>query len=310
MDQSQLIAELAQLTSEARNPDSMHIDQADSLSIVTLMNHQDQLVAQAVHQELPEIARAVDAITAAFRQQGRLIYIGAGTSGRLGVLDASECPPTFGSEPQQVQGLIAGGKDAMFIAQEGAEDNAQLGADDLRKQQLTSHDVVVGIAASGRTPYVMGALHYAQQIGATTVALSCNPKAPINQQADIVIAPKVGPEVLTGSTRLKSGTAQKMVLNMLSTASMIQIGKSYQNLMVDLKATNQKLKARALRIIMQACPCEAAHAERLLEQAQGNVKCAILIDKTQLSYQEAEALLKQNQGHLQQAIDQALLSRR
>lgn len=304
-EQSKLLAELARLTSEARNPDSMAIDQADSLTIVELMNQQDQLVAHAVAQQLPAIAQAVDRISEALMVGGRLIYTGAGTSGRLGVLDASECPPTFGCSPEQVIGIIAGGREAMFVAQEGAEDSKTLGAEDLQQLNLTHNDVVVGIAASGRTPYVIGALEYAKNQGATTVALSCNPEAPINQPAQIAITPVVGPEVLTGSTRLKSGTAQKMVLNMLSTGAMIKLGKSYQNLMVDLKVSNQKLKARALRILMQACDCSEAIAEDYLTRGEGSLKLAILLLQTQCSLPQAKTWLEQADGHLYRAIQLA-----
>ncbi|HAS4358813.1 TPA: N-acetylmuramic acid 6-phosphate etherase, partial [Vibrio cholerae] len=249
MTNDALIAALSHLVSEGRNPDTMDIDLLSSQEIVERLNQQDKQVPLAVEAVLPQIAQAVDKITAAFKQGGRLIYLGAGTSGRLGVLDASECPPTFGVSDQMVIGLIAGGKEAMFTAQEGAEDNATLGAHDLQQIDFSSKDVLVGIAASGRTPYVIGALEYANDLGATTIALSCNPDSPIAEIAQIAISPVVGPEALTGSTRLKSGTAQKLVLNMLTTASMIRLGKSYQNLMVDVRATNRKLIARAVRIV-------------------------------------------------------------
>ncbi|MDF5377181.1 N-acetylmuramic acid 6-phosphate etherase, partial [Vibrio parahaemolyticus] len=237
-----------------------------SLDIVQRINQQDKLVPLAVEKVLPEIAEAVDKITEAFKVGGRLFYIGAGTSGRLGVLDASECPPTFGTDPEMVVGIIAGGKEAMFRAKEGAEDDPTLGEQDLKENTLTQRDVVVGIAASGRTPYVIGGLEYANELGATTVALSCNPDSPIADIADIAISPVVGPEALTGSTRLKSGTAQKLVLNMLTTASMIRLGKSYQNLMVDVKATNAKLVARAARIVMQATDCTNQEAKTALKE--------------------------------------------
>ncbi|WP_071197310.1 N-acetylmuramic acid 6-phosphate etherase, partial [Vibrio cholerae] len=226
MTNDALIAALSHLVSEGRNPDTMDIDLLSSQEIVERLNQQDKQVPLAVEAVLPQIAQAVDKITAAFKQGGRLIYLGAGTSGRLGVLDASECPPTFGVSDQMVIGLIAGGKEAMFTAQEGAEDNATLGAHDLQQIDFSSKDVLVGIAASGRTPYVIGALEYANDLGATTIALSCNPDSPIAEIAQIAISPVVGPEALTGSTRLKSGTAQKLVLNMLTTASMIRLGKS------------------------------------------------------------------------------------
>ncbi|HHB0873112.1 TPA: N-acetylmuramic acid 6-phosphate etherase, partial [Vibrio cholerae] len=242
--------------------------------------------------------------TAAFKQGGRLIYLGAGTSGRLGVLDASECPPTFGVSDQMVIGLIAGGKEAMFTAQEGAEDNATLGAHDLQQIDFSSKDVLVGIAASGRTPYVIGALEYANDLGATTIALSCNPDSPIAEIAQIAISPVVGPEALTGSTRLKSGTAQKLVLNMLTTASMIRLGKSYQNLMVDVRATNRKLIARAVRIVMQATDCQREEAEALLKESHNNAKLAILMHLTGMNYEQATAKLSQSDGFLRRAMEE------
>ncbi|WP_026971262.1 N-acetylmuramic acid 6-phosphate etherase [Aliagarivorans marinus] len=299
---SELLNQLASLVSEGRNPETMDIDQLDSLALVTKLNQQDRGVADAVAQCLPAIAEAVDKITEAFRCGGRLIYIGAGTSGRLGVLDASECPPTFGVDENTVIGLIAGGEQAMFRAQEGAEDSLTLAQADLQAIALTGDDVLVGIAASGRTPYVLGGLAYAESLGATTVALSCNPDSAIADAAAISIAPVVGPEALTGSTRLKAGTAQKLVLNMLSTASMIRWGKSYQNLMVDLKATNEKLQARAQRIVMQACQCPEAQAYVLLEQAQFDTKLAIMIGLSGLAPSDAKALLANNHGVIRQAL--------
>ncbi len=245
MTEQALLSELDRLVSEERNPRTMDIDLLSSLAIVRRINDEDHLVPTAVEQVLPQVAQAVDKIVDAFRVGGRLIYLGAGTSGRLGVLDASECPPTFSVPEGVVIGLIAGGVDALQHAIEGAEDDPLLGESDLRNIGLSSHDVVVGIAVSGRTPYVIGGLAYAASIGATTVALSCNPDSTIATLAEIAISPVVGPEILTGSTRLKSGTAQKLVLNMLTTASMIRIGKTYENLMVDVSATNNKLVARA-----------------------------------------------------------------
>lgn len=299
---SELLNQLASLVSEGRNPETMDIDQLDSLALVSKLNQQDRGVADAVAQCLPAIAEAVDKITEAFRCGGRLIYIGAGTSGRLGVLDASECPPTFGVDENTVIGLIAGGEQAMFRAQEGAEDSLTLAQADLQAIALTGDDVLVGIAASGRTPYVLGGLAYAKSLGVTTVALSCNPDSAIADAAAISIAPVVGPEALTGSTRLKAGTAQKLVLNMLSTASMIRWGKSYQNLMVDLKAANEKLQARAQRIVMQACQCPEGQAYVLLEQAQFDTKLAIMIGLSGLAPSEAKVLLANNHGVIRQAL--------
>ncbi len=298
-----LITALSQLVSEGRNPDTMDIDLLPSLDIVQRINQQDKLVPLAVEKVLPEIAQAVDKITAAFKTGGRLIYMGAGTSGRLGVLDASECPPTFGVSDNMVIGLIAGGPEAILKAKEGAEDSPLLGEDDLKSINFTSNDVVVGIAASGRTPYVIGGLEYANEIGATTVALSCNPDSPIADIADIAISPVVGPEALTGSTRLKSGTAQKLVLNMLTTASMIRIGKSYQNLMVDVKATNEKLVARAARIVMQATDCNKEQATQVLKQTDYEVKLAILMILTDLDIDSARQHLANQDGFLRKAVE-------
>ncbi|EPO0013942.1 N-acetylmuramic acid 6-phosphate etherase [Vibrio alginolyticus] len=302
MTNDALIAALSHLVSEGRNPDTMDIDLLPSLDIVQRINQQDKLVPLAVEKVLPEIAEAVDKITEAFKVGGRLFYIGAGTSGRLGVLDASECPPTFGTDPEMVVGIIAGGKEAMFCAKEGAEDDPTLGEQDLKENTLTQRDVVVGIAASGRTPYVIGGLEYANELGATTVALSCNPDSPIADIADIAISPVVGPEALTGSTRLKSGTAQKLVLNMLTTASMIRLGKSYQNLMVDVKATNAKLVARAARIVMQATDCTNQEAKTALKETDYDAKLAILMILTGLDRESATEQLNAKQGYLRKVV--------
>ncbi|MCS0234260.1 N-acetylmuramic acid 6-phosphate etherase [Vibrio alginolyticus] len=302
MTNDALIAALSHLVSEGRNPDTMDIDLLPSLDIVQRINQQDKLVPLAVEKVLPEIAEAVDKITEAFKVGGRLFYIGAGTSGRLGVLDASECPPTFGTDPEMVVGIIAGGKEAMFRAKERAEDDPALGEQDLKENTLTQRDVVVGIAASGRTPYVIGGLEYANELGATTVALSCNPDSPIADIADIAISPVVGPEALTGSTRLKSGTAQKLVLNMLTTASMIRLGKSYQNLMVDVKATNAKLVARAARIVMQATDCTNQEAKTALKETDYDAKLAILMILTGLDRESATEQLNAKQGYLRKVV--------
>lgn len=302
MTHDTLIADLSKLVSEGRNPETMDIDLLPALEIVKRMNQQDKQVPLAVEQVLPEIARAVDHITAAFEQGGRLVYMGAGTSGRLGVLDASECPPTFGVSDQMVLGLIAGGPEAILKAKEGAEDSPELGVSDLKSIHFSAKDVLVGIAASGRTPYVIGALEYANQLGATTVSLSCNPDSAIAETAQIAISPVVGPEALTGSTRLKSGTAQKLVLNMLTTASMIRLGKSYQNLMVDVKATNEKLVARAVRIVMQATECDQALAAATLAQTDYDVKLSILMILTGLDRDAARQQLAQQRGFLRRAV--------
>lgn len=302
-----LHAQLQQLVSEGRNPRTTDIDLMSSLEIVSAMNAEDRSVAEAVGKTLPEVARAVDSIVSAFNAGGRLIYIGAGTSGRLGVLDASECPPTFGVPPTMVVGLIAGGREAVVSAVEGAEDRTEAGAADLEGIALTSTDVVVGIAVSGRTPYVVGALNYAKSLGAPTVALTCNPDSPIAQMADISIAPVVGPEVITGSTRLKSGTAQKLVLNMLSTASMVRIGKTYGNLMVDMVASNGKLVARAARIVVEATGCTLPEAEAALARAGNHSKLAILMVLTGLEPDAARRKLEEAGGVLRRAISGAAL---
>lgn len=303
MTNDALIAALSHLVSEGRNPETMDIDLLSSLEIVERINQQDKQVPLAVEKVLPEIADAVDKITTAFKQGGRLVYMGAGTSGRLGVLDASECPPTFGVSDQMVLGLIAGGPEAILKAKEGAEDSPELGESDLQAIQFNSQDVLVGIAASGRTPYVIGGLTYANKLGAVTVALSCNPNSPIAEEAQIAISPVVGPEALTGSTRLKSGTAQKLVLNMLTTASMIRLGKSYQNLMVDVKATNKKLVARAARIVMQATECEKQLATQILEETQYDVKLAILMILTGMDIETARTQLTRQDGFLRKAVE-------
>ena len=242
---------LEELATEKINPATRHIDTMTTLEMVTVINSEDARVAPAVGRELPAIAKAIDIITERLKEDGRLFYAGAGTSGRLGVLDASECPPTFGTEPELVQGLIAGGKEAMFVAQEGAEDDRQLAADDLTAAGLTARDVVVSLAASGRTPYSIGAIRSARLTGAYSIAIVCSPDSPMSREAELTICPLPGPEVITGSTRLKAGTAQKLVLNMLSTGVMIKLGKVYGNLMVDVQATNKKLAERSRRIVME-----------------------------------------------------------
>ncbi|MDY4478674.1 MAG: N-acetylmuramic acid 6-phosphate etherase [[Pasteurella] aerogenes] len=302
MAEKNLLNHLAQLITEQRNPHSMRLDQLSAAEIVRLMNEEDQKVAQVVADCLPQITLAVEKITAAFAQGGRLIYLGAGTSGRLGVLDASECPPTFSVSPEQVKGVIAGGDYAIRHAVEGAEDDPSAAVNDLQQLGFSAQDVLVGIAASGRTPYVIGGLEYAKQLGATTVALSSNPQTKMTEIADIAITTVVGPEILTGSSRLKSGTAQKLVLNMLSTASMVLSGKCYQNLMVDVKVSNEKLYARAIRIVMQATECDKSAAEAALVQADNQPKLAILMLLSGLDKSRALALLQANDGRLSQAL--------
>ncbi len=297
-----LLQTLSTLITEQRNPNSMHVDSLSALEIVQLMNEEDKQVPLAIEKCLPQIAQAVECIVAAFQQGGRLVYIGAGTSGRLGVLDASECPPTFGVSPEMVKGIIAGGERALRHPIEGAEDSKAQAVVDLQTIQLSSKDVLVGIAASGRTPYVIGALEYAKSLGSVTVSIASNPNSAMANIVDIAIDTVVGPEVLTGSSRLKSGTAQKLVLNMLTTASMILMGKCYQNLMVDVQASNEKLKARAIRIVMQATDCDKALAEETLKQADQNAKLAIMMILSGLDRAQAEALLEKYHGKLQLAL--------
>ena len=297
-----LLQTLSTLITEQRNPNSMHVDSLSALEIVQLMNEEDKQVPLAIEKCLPQIAQAVECIVSAFQQGGRLVYIGAGTSGRLGVLDASECPPTFGVSPEMVKGIIAGGERALRHPIEGAEDSKAQAVVDLQTIQFSSKDVLVGIAASGRTPYVIGALEYAKSLGSVTVSIASNPNSAMANIVDIAIDTVVGPEVLTGSSRLKSGTAQKLVLNMLTTASMILMGKCYQNLMVDVQASNEKLKARAIRIVMQATDCDKAIAEETLKQADQNAKLAIMMILSGLDRVQAEALLEKHQGKLQLAL--------
>lgn len=266
------------------------------------MNREDRKVALAVRHELPAIARAVDAIVRGIENGGRLIYVGAGTSGRLAVLDAAECPPTFGTSSNLVVALIAGGHRAITSAVEGAEDSPSNGARDLREQKLTAHDVVVGIAASGSTPYVLGAIKYARKAGATTVALTSNRSTPLARLAHIVIAPNVGPEILTGSTRLKAGTSQKMALNMLSTAAMVRLGHAYENLMIDVALTNKKLSGRALRILAEASGADMSAARRALRQSRHNLRLALVMLKLGVDVHHASERIARAHGNLRLAI--------
>ena len=297
--------DLSQMITEGRNPASQNIDELSTEAMLRVINDEDKKVALAVEAIMPQIAAAVDAICAAFQAGGRLIYCGAGTSGRLGILDASECPPTFGIPREQVIGLIAGGHTAILQAVENAEDNREQGAQDLKDIHFSRHDVLVGIAASGRTPYVLGALAYANELGATTVSLTCNPGSAMSQVAAIALTPVVGPEVVTGSSRMKAGTAQKLVLNMLTTGSMIRSGKVYGNLMVDVEATNQKLVQRQVNIVMQATDCDEATASAALTACGGHCKNAILMVLADLAADEAKALLSQHQGFIRQALQAA-----
>jgi N-acetylmuramic acid 6-phosphate etherase len=289
------------LTTEKRNPLTMDLDQLSAFEVVSLMNKEDAKVAVAIENQLPVIASAVEMITNQLNIGGRVIYFGAGTSGRLGVIDASECPPTFSTTDEFI-GIIAGGDGALRKAVEGAEDSISLGVEDLKKLCITDRDVIVGIAASGRTPYVLGGLDYAKSIKAKTITVSCNPNSDIGKVADIAIDVEVGPEVLTGSTRLKAGTAQKMVLNMLSTASMVGFGKVYGNLMVDVNPSNLKLIERAKKIIMQAAPCDLETANQALTDSGNKVKIAIVMVKLKCSKEDAEERLKKADGFIRKAV--------
>jgi N-acetylmuramic acid 6-phosphate etherase len=294
--------ELSALITERRNPKTFGIDIMNTREIIQLINSEDKKVAEAVERELPYLEQAVDIIAKAFKKGGRLIYIGAGTSGRLGVLDASECPPTFGSEPDMVQGIIAGGFEALMRAQEGSEDKVEQGAIDLREKNITSNDVVCGIAASQRTPYVKGALEEARKHGSKTLFVICNPRESISVEVDVAICPVPGPEVVMGSTRMKAGSAQKMVLNILTTASMIKLGKVYENMMIDLQQNSQKLIERSKKIIMIATDVDYTKASLLLEQSKGHVKSAILMALTGLGLETVQSLLDKNEGFIKKSL--------
>ncbi|MFD7885610.1 N-acetylmuramic acid 6-phosphate etherase [Streptomyces bauhiniae] len=304
-DSLRLQSELATLTTEAYRPELAGIDQLPTLDIARLMNGEDTGVPAAVAARLPEIAAAVDAVAARMERGGRLVYAGAGTAGRLGVLDASECPPTFNTSPGQVVGLIAGGPGALVTSVEGAEDSPDLARADLDALKLTPDDSVVGVSASGRTPYAIGAVEHARAAGALTVGLSCNAGSALAAAAEHGIEVVVGPELLTGSTRLKAGTAQKLVLNMLSTITMIRLGKTYGNLMVDVRASNAKLRARSRRIVAQATGAEDADIERALTEADGEVKTAILILLAGVDGGTATRLLEDSDGRLRTALGKA-----
>ncbi|MPQ31278.1 N-acetylmuramic acid 6-phosphate etherase [Clostridium estertheticum] len=293
---------LKKLITESRNENTMNIDTVSTLEMVKIINNEDKKVAGAVEKELPKIAIAIDSIAQRMHKGGRLIYIGAGTSGRLGILDASECPPTFGIPEELVQGIIAGGKEAIFRAIEGAEDSKQIAESDLKSKGLTQNDTVVGIAASGRTPYVIGGLEYANEIGALTISVTCNANSPVSAVAKISIAPVVGAEVVTGSTRLKSGTAQKLVLNMLSTGAMIKLGKVYGNLMVDVKSTNEKLTQRAKLIVCEATGIDIEEATEVLSITDFDVKLAIFMILSKLNKEQAKIRLDLNKGYIAKAL--------
>lgn len=293
---------LAKLLTEQRNPASVNLDRMSTEEILRLINSQDKLVPVAVEKEIPYIMQAVELVVQSLRSGGRLLYVGAGTSGRLGVVDASECPPTFGSPPGQVVGIMAGGHAAMFKSQEGAEDNEAQGAKDLDSHNVTALDTVCGIAASRRTPYVVAAVRRAREIGAKTMYVTTNPRSEFNLDVDVAICPEVGPEVLMGSTRMKSGTAQKLVLNMITTTAMVKLGKVYENMMVDLQLTNRKLVERSKRILMMATGVDYAIAGEFLQRAEGHVKSAIVMIKTGADLAEARRRIDAANGFVRQAI--------
>jgi N-acetylmuramic acid 6-phosphate etherase len=293
---------LQTLTTEARNPHSAHLDRLNTAEILRLINREDQKVAQGVKKVLPQVAKAVEMVTASFKSGGRLIYVGAGTSGRLGVLDAAECPPTFGVSPRMVQGVIAGGRQTLIKSREGVEDDVKAAVRDIEKAGPTPKDTVIGIAASGRTPYPLAALKLAKNRKAKTVFLVCNDLPSLPPNVDLVINPVLGSEVLTGSTRMKAGTACKLILNMITTASMVRIGKCYGNLMVDLRATSAKLVERSKSILAETTSVSYRDAERLLKQAHGEVKTAIVMQLLAVDYQTARSMLARNHGQLHRLL--------
>jgi len=299
-----LFQQLSTLLTEQRNPDTMTIDMAGSHEIVQMINNEDKKVASCVEKRLPVIGEAVEAIAMSIKEGGRLLYFGAGTSGRLGVLDASECPPTFGTDPETVQAFIAGGPKAMYVAQEGAEDSPEEGRREADRISISARDVVVGLAASGRTPYVHGVIEEAKERGAITIFITTvtADQVDIAEAVDYMIDVPVGPEVVMGSTRMKSGTAQKMVLNMLSTGAMIRLGKVYENVMVDLQLSNKKLEERAKRIVMTLTDCSYERAEEVLEEANGHVKTAMVMILTNTSREEARRRLDGNDGFVRASI--------
>lgn len=290
------------LTTEARNEATKKIDQVSTLEMVTLINQEDQKVAQAIEKVLPQIAAAIDAAAERFKKGGRLIYCGAGTSGRLGALDAIELTPTYSVSPERAFGILAGGEKAMYQAIEGAEDSKELAIEDLTQHQLTARDVVIAIAASGRTPYAVSAIEYGKKVGALTISVTCNNQSPMNQLAEIGIAPIVGPEVITGSTKMKAGSAQKMVLNMFSTGIMVKVGNIYQNLMVNVQPTNEKLMQRATNIIKEAAEIEESQAKEYLEAAQLEVAPAIVMAKAHVDFQKAKQLLAEHDGRISEVL--------
>jgi len=301
MPKASLSDALSRLLTEQRNPDSMDLDLLSTQGILRLINSQDKLVPVAVEREIPHIEQAVELVVSSLREGGRLFYFGAGTSGRLGVVDASECPPTFGTDPELVQGIIAGGREAMFRSQEGAEDDVRQARRDVDAQGVGGKDTVCGLAASRRTPYVVAAVGRARELGARTIYVTTNPRSEFNLEVDVAICPEVGPEVLMGSTRMKSGTAQKLVLNMITTAAMVKLGKVYENMMVDLQLTNNKLVERAKRIIMMATGVDYRTAEEHLRGAEGHVKTALVMIRAGVSAGEARRLIEEADGFVRLA---------
>jgi N-acetylmuramic acid 6-phosphate etherase len=299
---SRIFDEIKNLQTEQRNPNTMQIDQKSIVDILQLINQEDQKIPAIVAAEIPYIAEAVELIIQAFRQGGRLLYVGAGTSGRLGVLDAAECPPTFGVAPEMVQGLIAGGFQALLKAQEGAEDKPEQGGVDVATKKIGPKDVVCGIAASRRTPYVIGAIEKARALGAKTIYITCNPRSEMNIPVDVAICPVVGPEPIMGSTRMKAGTATKLVLNMLTTTAMIRLGKVWGNMMVDLQITNKKLEERSKRIVMLATGVDYDAAKQVLQQADGHVKTALVMIMANVDVQEAKRRLLAADGLVHKAL--------
>ncbi|MEF8817280.1 MAG: N-acetylmuramic acid 6-phosphate etherase [Salinibacter sp.] len=303
-DSSSLFDELQELATEQRNPHSTHIDTASTEEILRVINTEDHKVPIAVRRELPHVAEAVKIVVEAFENDGRLFYVGAGTSGRLGVVDASECPPTFGTDPERVQGLIAGGREAVFRSQEGAEDVPEDGAKALENHGVTSSDVVCGIASSGRTPFVVGAVEHARDaIGCPTLFVTTIPRADLEVAPDVAICPVVGPEVIMGSTRMKSGTAQKLVLNMITTAAMVRLGKVYENMMVDLRRTSDKLVERGIRTVMMVTGVDYEAADAVLDRCDGHVKTAIVMILADVDAEEAWRRLDETDGFVRPAID-------
>jgi N-acetylmuramic acid 6-phosphate etherase len=302
-EEKKLFNEISKLSTEQKNPNSVNIDIQSTEEILTIINNEDKKVPLAVETEIPYIAKAVDAIVDAIKNGGKLFYFGAGTSGRLGVVDASECPPTFGAPNELINGIIAGGKEAMFTAQEGAEDFENNGAEDVVAAEITSKDVVCGIAASRRTPYVIGAVKKAKEIGATTLYITATPRDTFNiDEVDIAMCPHVGPEVVMGSTRMKSGTAQKLVLNMLTTTTFVRLGKTYENMMIDLQMTNKKLVERSKRIVMMITGVEYNEATEYLEKADGHVKTALVMILANVDLNEAKIRLEKSDGFVRKAI--------